>query len=334
MQNGVNSCTEKISVIVPCYNIAGYLARCLESVVNQTYENFECIVIDDGSTDETFEVIRTYQQRDERFIVERQANSGVSAARNRGIALAGGEYIYFLDGDDWIEPDMFMRAAKWLKQGFGLVAFGYEEQSATGETIRLFAGEGPALSLSSAAFLSSLFRKKVRQHLCSFMLDRAVLTRDGLHFSETMQYGEDQEFQIKAIVYSEEVLYDPSCMYHYCHREESAVNRSASLRKLDSLSMYPELRRFLMSESVPKDLLKRYDNFVSMQFLGLLKDGYRTRAARNYFEALKLHEHCLKNATFGWSKFEMMNTVLGWLYHHFPWGLEKLLQSVKKVKVA
>lgn len=97
----------KISLIVPCYNIRKYLPRCIESILAQTYKNLEIILISDGSTDGTDEVIREYAKKDSRIIPIFKQNSGVSDTRNRGLDIATGDYIGFVDGDDYIEPEMY-----------------------------------------------------------------------------------------------------------------------------------------------------------------------------------------------------------------------------------
>lgn len=99
----------KISVIVPCYNIAPWLPGCLESILDQTFRELEIIVIDDGSTDETGTIIDTYAAKDERIVAIHQDNAGLVAVREKGIELATGDYIGFVDGDDTIEPDMYER---------------------------------------------------------------------------------------------------------------------------------------------------------------------------------------------------------------------------------
>ena len=92
-----------ISIIVPAYNIAEYLPRCLDSILKQTYKNLEIIVISDGSTDGTNQVIEKYAAQDDRIIPVFKENTGVSDTRNRGLDIAKGEYIGFVDGDDFIE---------------------------------------------------------------------------------------------------------------------------------------------------------------------------------------------------------------------------------------
>ena len=96
-----------ITVIIPIYNVSKYLKNCLESVINQTYKNLEIICVNDGSTDNSLEILKEYKERDERIIIIDKKNAGVSAARNDGIEKASGEYLFCVDGDDYIDEDFF-----------------------------------------------------------------------------------------------------------------------------------------------------------------------------------------------------------------------------------
>ena len=95
----------KISVIVPAYNVEDYLENCLESISNQTHSNIEIIVVDDGSPDRSGEIAEEYKKKDTRLKVIHQMNGGLSAARNTGLESATGDFVCFIDSDDWIEPD-------------------------------------------------------------------------------------------------------------------------------------------------------------------------------------------------------------------------------------
>ena len=97
----------EVSVIVPVYNIEQYLPRCLDSILSQTHRNLEILVVDDGSTDNSSYVIRQYAKKDKRIIPLFKKNTGVSDTRNKALDKATGDYIGFVDGDDYIEPDMF-----------------------------------------------------------------------------------------------------------------------------------------------------------------------------------------------------------------------------------
>ncbi len=94
-----------ISIIVPCYNVEKYVEKCIDSILSNTYQDFECILIDDCSTDATLEKIEQYQYDPRIRIIKKANNQGQSAARNDGIAAANGEFLFFIDADDWISSD-------------------------------------------------------------------------------------------------------------------------------------------------------------------------------------------------------------------------------------
>lgn len=107
----------KISVIIPVYNVEKYLPECLESILNQTFQDFEIICVDDGSTDRSLDILQEYKRKDDRFVILQQRHAGAGAARNHGIKLAEGKYIQFLDSDDYFEPtlleEMYNHAEKF-----------------------------------------------------------------------------------------------------------------------------------------------------------------------------------------------------------------------------
>lgn len=107
----------KISIIIPFYNVEKYLRECLDSILNQTFQDFEIICVDDGSTDKSLEILQEYKRKDDRFVILQQRHSGAGAARNYGIKSAKGKYVQFLDSDDWFEPEMleelYSRAEKF-----------------------------------------------------------------------------------------------------------------------------------------------------------------------------------------------------------------------------
>ena len=106
----------KISVIIPVYNSEKYLRVCLDSLLNQTFQNFEIICIDDGSTDKSLEILKKYEKQDNRFKVLMQTHAGAGAARNLGIKSAGGKYIQFLDSDDYFKPDLLAEMFRFAEK--------------------------------------------------------------------------------------------------------------------------------------------------------------------------------------------------------------------------
>ena len=99
--------TAKISIIIPVYNVEKYLKKCLQSVINQTIPEIEIICVNDGSTDESPQILEEFTQEDDLIKIINKENGGIASARNRGLAYATGEYIGFVDSDDWIDPHMY-----------------------------------------------------------------------------------------------------------------------------------------------------------------------------------------------------------------------------------
>ena len=106
----------KVSVIIPVYNTSKYLNQCLESIQNQTFTDFEAICINDGSTDSSLEILKEFASKDDRFIIINKKNEGQGIARNLGIQQANGEYIIFIDSDDWLETEGLEKAYKKIKE--------------------------------------------------------------------------------------------------------------------------------------------------------------------------------------------------------------------------
>lgn len=115
-----------VSVIVPIYNVEKYLSQCLESIVNQSYRELEIILVDDGSTDGSSEIAEIYKVADSRVNLIRQSNQGLSGARNTGLSVATGEFVIFLDSDDWLKLDIIERAVDAVHEDIDLVVWSYE----------------------------------------------------------------------------------------------------------------------------------------------------------------------------------------------------------------
>ena len=126
-----------ISIIIPVYNVSKYLRACLDSVINQTYKDLEIICINDGSTDDSLEILKEYANKDNRIIIIDKKNAGVSAARNDGIDRAGGEYLFCIDSDDYIDNDYletYVRAIE--KEDYDIVVGGFRRPNENGKIVK------------------------------------------------------------------------------------------------------------------------------------------------------------------------------------------------------
>ena len=216
-----------ISVIMPVYNAAGFLPETIRSLQEQSCGDFELIAVDDGSTDESAEIISKYASSDPRIRLVRQENGGPSKARNTGIAHAGGEWLYFMDSDDQLHPDAFKELAA-AGEGFDLVIFGRVRDvfDDAGRLIKRDTLALPDKDIRSAdemkLFLREVARDSRRDVFFSYIWNRMIRTQlvreNALEFDEDLRLGEDFVFNTKAFKCSAKVRIVQSPYYRYMVR--------------------------------------------------------------------------------------------------------------------
>jgi len=233
-----------ISIIIPAYNVAGYIEACLESVLAQTYADFEVIVVDDGSTDATGDIADRYARLDSRIKIIHQSNGGVSAARNAGIEAASGEFFLFFDGDDFVESYACEELVNIIREkDADAVIYGYyryRDGSVTqtclpvfreglytgGEIVHGLLPRFVGLSCGSvrqwvAGEKDSLYVENPALWRC---IARASVIRDnGLAFDLSLRVGEDTIFISDLLSCAGSCYVLHKCYYYLVHRESSAI---------------------------------------------------------------------------------------------------------------
>ena len=212
-----------VSVIIPVYNAEQYLAECLESVIHQTLKNIEIICVDDGSTDGSFMVMQDYALKDSRISLIRQENKGVSAARNKGIERAKGEYIAFLDSDDYLEHNAYKRA--------------YKEATAKKAEILVFGGDtfpyknwaDEKLKTRRICYnqnsVDALFHETgSRPFSVNKLYKRSLLNEIFPVFDEHLSLGEDMAFLFDVFPLAGNIVYINDILYHYRQHSSSAMS--------------------------------------------------------------------------------------------------------------
>jgi glycosyltransferase involved in cell wall biosynthesis len=240
-----------ISVVVPLYNGAGYIRRSIQSVLRQTYSDFELIVVDDGSTDNGPEVVRTFTDARVRLI--RQENAGVSAARNRGIAEAQGRYVAFLDADDEWEPQ-FLEAIVHLSVAYpaaGIWATGYRRVFPTGPSVEFTVAESRS---HTTLQIEDYFRRLPGGslvHASAVAIPVSVLQKLG-GFREGCHSGEDEEMWGRIALHYP-VGYDTRILsrFHQTGRQQKPRFRSSPTQDPLLTTLQAALRA--PSEDVPRD---------------------------------------------------------------------------------
>ena len=224
----------RISVVIPVYNVEEYLAQCLDSIISQTYSNLEIICVNDGSTDRSQEILERYARQDDRIRVVVRSNGGLGAARNTGLAHAGGEYVCFVDSDDWLEEDTFeILLSKLTGNDVDFVLFGMKVyDNELGHFTRAFNMryfelgvfdhflEGKKLDI--AELKEHFFDIDMNVSACNRLFKRSFLEENVLKFLEGVVY-EDLFFFTDLCMRAESFLFLSTGLYCYRARRAGSL---------------------------------------------------------------------------------------------------------------
>lgn len=235
-----------VSIIIPVYNVEEYLDKCLESIINQTYKNIEVILIDDGSTDKSGEICDIYSEKDERIKVIHQKNGGVCRARNAGLKSFKGEYVMFVDPDDYIDYDCIEVCLSSMIDDIDLVCFSYITEYQNRSVYRKISGDkvfsiDNNFNLCSEYYMGTVWGALYRA---------GVL--ENLYFDSALYFGEDSLFICQAMLNCRKIKFINKYFYHCVYRKNSASNGQFSEKKYtlvyamkkiyDLFSDYPHIR--------------------------------------------------------------------------------------------
>ncbi len=248
-----------ISVIVPIYKVEQYLDRCVQSIVDQTYKNLEIILVDDGSPDNCPEMCDAWAQKDKRIKVIHKQNGGLSDARNAGMKIASGQYMAFIDGDDYIAPEMYQLLSECiLNDNSDIAACGIEMVFEDGTAPRPLTPKGRFV-LERDAAMQAVIREFPLKQPVWYKLYKADLIRN-IYFP-VGKYHEDVFWTWQAIAQAKKVsVFDTPC-YYYVQRSGSIMAERYSLRRLDAIEAKQQRLTFLkqefphLAEQAKKDLL-------------------------------------------------------------------------------
>lgn len=224
-----------ISVIIPAYNIAPYIERCVDSILKQTYTDFEILIVNDGSTDGTAELCDKLALRDNRVRVFHKQNGGVSSARNMALDNAKGNMISIIDGDDWVEPTLFEDAVNSLKQNDAQVFMFEYFVDKNGESIKHRVADSKYGVLDTETALIRTISPDNR-FAWSKIFNKELLL--DTKFDVNLILGEDTLFVCEMIARAKKVFYSDKCYYHYIIRENSAITSAFNIRKMSGVEAY------------------------------------------------------------------------------------------------
>lgn len=230
---------KKVSIIMPIWNCEKFLNRAVQSVLSQTYKNFELILVDDGSSDNSPKICDEYAKMDERVVVVHKQNGGPSSARNRGLELATGEFIEFVDSDDYLEKDCVESLVKGI-QNCDLAICGFEEMNKDIEIISF--NEDRIYNLRDDA---SLFFNFVKKKLISTIWNK-LYRKDKIlnNFDDSYFIGEDVIFNLKYLQNCDKVSAIAKILYHYDFTNQDSIMHTKVREREQFVSYWEEIYDF------------------------------------------------------------------------------------------
>lgn len=313
---------KSVSVIIPVYNVEKYLPKCLDSVINQTYADLEIICVNDGSPDNSSAILEEYAKKDNRIKIINQENTGLSGARNTGIKASTGDYIVFLDSDDWMDTEA-IEAAVTVAQNSGsdTVLWGYVREFAEKSVEKkIFDGDRIFDSAETRDLhrrLAGLKGEELRNPENTDALVTAwgklytasVIKENKLQFVDTKIIGtEDLLFNMNYFGFAKKCSFIDKPYNHYRKDNETSLTRSYKAKLFSQWSeLYSRIRKYLDENELGEDFHKALDNRICLSMIGLglnelcNKESHKTRI-RNLKNILSSEQYvkAYKNLEFGY----------------------------------
>lgn len=296
----------KVSIIIPIYNTGDKLVRCLESVLNQTHDDFECLLVDDGSIDQSPRIIDEFAAKDSRFKAIHKPNGGVSSARNEGLRIADGEWVVFLDSDDTIKPNHIEAMLSVVEDGIDIVFTGFEQIVAGNQIVKGHAYDRQIYKGKDG--IANFFDET---EALNFMIPwdrmyrRSVIVKEGILFDTKLSLSEDRLFCYQYLLHTSGIATIPEITYlHDATDQNSLSNRfypfSVNAYRYDTFVDATE--KLLSAYTFPDHamfLLWKYTWDLMVQTLsslhGIKKNVFKISIQQKDF----FHNH------FGWKLYDM-----------------------------
>ena len=267
-----------ISVVIAAYNTEKYIAKCLESLKKQTYTDFEIIVVVDGATDKTLDICEEFSKQDSRFITVYRKNGGLAAARNTGLKKCTGEYIAFVDSDDYVSPDYLEVLVNAIKMNnCDISACGYILQDENGN--EKYHTQYKDKLMDNEMFLNNMLIPVNRSYgafVCNKLYKNEIIKKYNIRFPDEKRYlFEDHYFNYEYMKYAKRGCCTSSCVYHYIARENTGIIRgiTENNKVADKWFHYADIFDLIIDDSY-----KGFDEFKKQ--IKMMKVWHSSTAAR------------------------------------------------------
>lgn len=309
-----------ISVIIAIYNAGKTLPRLLDSLLAQTMQDFEVLMIDDGSTDNSGSICDRYAAQDNRFKAFHKPNEGIGTTRQFGIEHAQGDYTIHADADDWVEPDYLEQLYREaISSGADMVVSDIIEEHGK-KTV--YSKQEPS-SFDTTGFLYDLFYK-LQGGPCNKLLRRSVYQERGIRYKEGLDYGEDKLFNLQLVMTGIKVSYCPKALYHYdmVINPDSAIH-GYSIQKIKKREAYITALREILPDSYESGIDNRHLDVV---YMAIQSKAFTKQVFKEKFSFLS---H-LKWRDYQDKAFSIKLII--WTSLNLSYGLALFLSFIKKTK--
>ena len=306
---------DKISVVIPAYNVEKYLDKCVQSVVEQTYKNLEIIIVNDGSTDSTESICEEWTNKDDRIIYINQTNKGLSGARNSGIDIATGKYIVFIDSDDWVSNDMVEKLYSNVilyNANIAICNRWYYFEKNGNQKLR-FQNNHSIVEMSTSEALKKLMCFSDFDMSAWCKLYDIKLFKD-IRFPEG-KYCEDYYIMYKLFSLSDKIVYNSEPLYYYLQREGSISKKKDLL--IDYVIAASKQADFISKEFPKLDIYGKTANcmaYLTVYDKAIISDSnFDSKKLKEFKrEITKLKKYVYKNKSIG-----LIKKIQLFLFLHF-----------------
>ena len=246
----------KISLIVAAYNIEDYIERCIESLLNQTFADIEIIIVNDGSTDGTLKKIESVIKNDNRVKLINKKNEGVVEARRTGFVNSTGEYVLFIDGDDWIDTKTCQMC---FENNYDILYFGYYVAYDYGKNIKVEIKEE---ILNNKQFLRQLLLVNVKGCMWTKMIRRSYLIDNNIEFPKGIIYGEDLAMSVDIACHNPKVITINEQFYYYYQRKNSITNSKLTKQGFHIIKALDYIKECMINKNLYEEFIEEYNYLV------------------------------------------------------------------------
>lgn len=320
---------DKISIIVPIYNAEDYLNDCITNLINQTHANLEIILINDGSTDNSFAICEKYAKTDSRITIINQYNKGVSSARNAGIKESTGRYIMFCDSDDVASP-------YWCETMFNAILLNPNSLNVANITrdIAILTNKSVNLNeIASEIKYYNLFKKGLSGYTHNKIYNANIIKSNNIYFDEKYSVGEDVKFNIEYLKFCKNIIYIDSLLYFY-NTVDSSITQKYNNDALSSFLM----PFYIRINHIDNQFFSEYCDGWLYHFINLFDNVFDKRNTKmtllskfkynNLMIKSEEFQYCVENSSEG----ALLKKVLKLKNYYIFWLFQKLIKIKQKFK--